>query len=189
MHPVVEGSAHSPAMASKAPATAGVSIGRLPKKDVSLSSATRSTKTPPTSRPSTGNRACPPSAGCRLLVLVMDTFLSGQTASSRHDGLRSKFRGRSSRDRLPVRSWPSPSVTPRLGWISYGRDGQRSGRLRGMAGTTPASAASTRQLAVIVDRDGTLASCFRRPTNASSEEWREVNAALPFDASCRRSPL
>lgn len=36
--------------------------------------------------------------------------------------------------------------------------------------------------AVLFDRDGTLASCFARPTDRSNASWAEFNAALRFDA-------
>jgi hypothetical protein len=36
--------------------------------------------------------------------------------------------------------------------------------------------------AIIVDRDGTLASCFLRPEDRSDPAWAAFNAALPFDA-------
>lgn len=39
-----------------------------------------------------------------------------------------------------------------------------------------------KQLATIWDRDGTLASCSKRPINRTNEEWQEFNSALPFDA-------
>ena len=39
-----------------------------------------------------------------------------------------------------------------------------------------------KQSAVIFDRDGTLASCFKRPVNRTGAEWEEFNACLPFDS-------
>lgn len=36
--------------------------------------------------------------------------------------------------------------------------------------------------AIIWDRDGTLASCFMRPSDRSDTSWAAFNAALPFDA-------
>lgn len=36
--------------------------------------------------------------------------------------------------------------------------------------------------AVIIDRDGTSASCFMRPADQSKLSWHAFNAALPFDA-------
>lgn len=35
--------------------------------------------------------------------------------------------------------------------------------------------------AIILDRDGTLASCHNAPASRSNQEWQEYNAALPFD--------
>lgn len=39
-----------------------------------------------------------------------------------------------------------------------------------------------RPQAIIVDRDGTAASCFMRPGDRSNAAWEAFNAALPFDA-------
>jgi hypothetical protein len=39
-----------------------------------------------------------------------------------------------------------------------------------------------RQQAIIVDRDGTAASCFLRPDDRSKSSWEAFNAALVFDA-------
>lgn len=36
--------------------------------------------------------------------------------------------------------------------------------------------------AIIIDRDGTAASCLVRPTDRSDSSWAAFNAALPFDA-------
>lgn len=36
--------------------------------------------------------------------------------------------------------------------------------------------------AIIIDRDGTAASCFMRPDDRSDASWHSFNAALPFDA-------
>lgn len=36
--------------------------------------------------------------------------------------------------------------------------------------------------AIIIDRDGTSASCFMRPDDQSKAGWASFNAALPFDA-------
>lgn len=36
--------------------------------------------------------------------------------------------------------------------------------------------------AILFDRDGTLASCFKRPTDRSNSAWAEFNASLCFDA-------
>lgn len=40
-----------------------------------------------------------------------------------------------------------------------------------------------KQPAIIVDRDGTAASCFKRPEDRSDSSWRQFNLALPFDAA------
>lgn len=40
-----------------------------------------------------------------------------------------------------------------------------------------------RQDAIIIDRDGTAASCFMRPDDQSQSGWHAFNAALPFDAA------
>lgn len=43
-------------------------------------------------------------------------------------------------------------------------------------------AGGMRQRAIIIDRDGTAASCFMRPSDRSDSSWAAFNAALPFDA-------